>query len=274
MNVIFKKQLPRRDVPARRGRCARPAAARRHDAGARAGCVGASPTRMAILYFPNGVQVDTWDHQERRATSRRCRRSCRARWRRSTKYRNDIIVAERADGRTAAARMGDGPGDHGRAGASYLTGAHPEEDLRQGSAGRRVDGSVRGARHRRSQTRFASLELGCEEGIQGGNCDNGYSCAYSNSISWRTPSTPNPPEIRPRAVFERLFGSGESRARSGGARPPGEVPEERARFRPAETPSVWKAPLGASDRTQAGRIHVRGARHRNPHPEDGTAKAR
>ena len=60
-----------------------------------------------------------------------------------------------------------------------------------------------------NQTRYASLELGCEEGIQGGNCDNGYSCAYSNSISWRTPSTPNPPEIRPRAVFERLFGSGE-----------------------------------------------------------------
>jgi hypothetical protein len=60
-----------------------------------------------------------------------------------------------------------------------------------------------------NQTRYASLELGCEEGIQGGNCDNGYSCAYSNSISWRTPSTPNPPEIRPRAVFERLFGAGE-----------------------------------------------------------------
>src|SRR5262249_35015732 len=59
------------------------------------------------------------------------------------------------------------------------------------------------------ETKFASLELGCEEGIQGGNCDNGYSCAYSNSISWRGPATPNPPEVRPRAVFERLFGSGE-----------------------------------------------------------------
>src|SRR5947199_8997406 len=59
-------------------------------------------------------------------------------------------------------------------------------------------------------TRYASLELGTEEGIQGGNCDNGYSCAYSNSISWRTPNTPNPPEIRPRAVFERLFGSPET----------------------------------------------------------------
>jgi hypothetical protein len=48
--------------------------------------------------------------------------------------------------------------------------------------------------------------LGCEEGVQGGSCDNGYSCAYSNSISWRTPSSPMPAEIRPRAVFERLFG--------------------------------------------------------------------
>ncbi len=63
------------------------------------------------------------------------------------------------------------------------------------------------ARHLEGQTRFASLELGCEEGIQGGNCDNGYSCAYSNSLSWRTETTPNPPEIRPRAVFERMFGA-------------------------------------------------------------------
>src|SRR4029453_9483555 len=39
------------------------------------------------------------------------------------------------------------------------------------------------------------------------NCENGSACAYSNSISWRGPSTPNPPEIRPRAVFERLFGA-------------------------------------------------------------------
>ena len=63
------------------------------------------------------------------------------------------------------------------------------------------------ARKLEGATRFASIELGCEEGVQGGNCDNGYSCAYSNSISWRTPSAPNPPEIRPRAVFERLFGA-------------------------------------------------------------------
>jgi hypothetical protein len=65
------------------------------------------------------------------------------------------------------------------------------------------------ARALEGKTRFASLELGCEEGVQGGSCDNGYSCAYSNSISWRTPSSPNPAEIRPRAVFDRLFGQAE-----------------------------------------------------------------
>src|SRR5262249_43417563 len=42
-----------------------------------------------------------------------------------------------------------------------------------------------------------------------GNCDSGYSCAYTNSISWRSESTPMPPELNPRIVFERLFGTGD-----------------------------------------------------------------
>ena len=58
-----------------------------------------------------------------------------------------------------------------------------------------------------AETRFGSLELGCEDARTVGNCDSGYSCAYTNSISWRTPTTPMPPEINPRMVFERLFGS-------------------------------------------------------------------
>ena len=96
---------------------------------------------------------------------------------------------------------------------------------------------------------FASLELGCEEGIQGGNCDNGYSCAYSNSISWRTRPTPNPPEVRPRAVFERLFGSG------GIERDPAAVPA-RKRIEKSVLDSVLgdakrlQGILGATDRTK------------------------
>jgi len=71
--------------------------------------------------------------------------------------------------------LGDGPGDHGRAGAAYLTGVHPKKtygkDIHTGISADQI-AAVKLA----GKTRFASLELGCEEGLQGGNCDNGYSC--------------------------------------------------------------------------------------------------
>ena len=205
MNLIFKKQLPRRTFLRGMGSVvALPLLDAMVPAFVKA--AGSSPTRVAILYFPNGVQMDTWaiksDAQIAALPDVLPRTLAPL-----TKYRNDITVLSglTVDGGRA---HGDGPGDHGRAGASYLTGAHPKKtfgkDLQAGISFDQYAAGIIG-----NQTRFASLELGCEEGIQGGNCDNGYSCAYSNSISWRTPSTPNPPEIRPRAVFERLFGSGE-----------------------------------------------------------------
>ena len=99
----------------------------------------------------------------------------------------------------------DGAGDHARAGASYLTGVRPKKtagaDLKGGISADQV-----AARFLGSQTRLPSLELGCDDARTVGNCDSGYSCAYSNSVSWRTPSTPMPPEVNPRLVFERLFG--------------------------------------------------------------------
>jgi hypothetical protein len=102
--------------------------------------------------------------------------------------------------------LGDGPGDHARAAASFLTGVHPKKtagaDIQVGVSADQV-----AAAHAGGATRFASLELGCEDGRLVGNCDSGYSCAYSNSISWRTPSTPMPPEVNPRLAFERLFGT-------------------------------------------------------------------
>jgi hypothetical protein len=205
MNLILKKQLPRRTFLRGMGSVvALPLLDAMVPAFVKA--AGVSPTRLAILYFPNGVQMDTWaikTESQISALPEALPRTLAP----LAKYRNDITVLSglTVDGGRA---HGDGPGDHGRAGASYLTGAHPKKtfgkDLQAGVSMDQYAASVLG-----NQTRFASLELGCEEGIQGGNCDNGYSCAYSNSISWRTPSTPNPPEIRPRAVFERLFGAGE-----------------------------------------------------------------
>jgi len=63
-----------------------------------------------------------------------------------------------------------------------------------------------------SETRFPSLELGTDGGAQSGNCDSGYSCAYSSNISWRTPSQPNAKETSPRNLFIRLFGDPKARA--------------------------------------------------------------
>jgi hypothetical protein len=205
MNLILKKQLPRRTFLRGMGSVV---ALPMLDAmvPALGAAAVASPSRMAILYFPNGVQMDTWQIATEGTIASLPDVLPRTLEPLAT-YRSDITVLSGLTVNGGRA-LGDGPGDHGRAGASYLTGAHPKKtfgkDLQAGVSMDQFAASAVG-----KATRYGSLELGCEEGIQGGNCDNGYSCAYSNSISWRTPSTPNPPEIRPRAVFERLFGSGE-----------------------------------------------------------------
>lgn len=162
--------------------------------------------RTAFVYFPNGVQQDSWIPQTEGNTALLPEQISRV-LEPLIPYRNDILVLGGLTNDGGRAK-GDGPGDHGRAGAAYLTGVHPKKTFgKEIQAGVSIDQIV--AQAIGSNTRFPSLQLSCEDGIQGGNCDNGYSCAYSNSISWRTPSTPNPPEIRPRAVFERLFGDPE-----------------------------------------------------------------
>jgi hypothetical protein len=100
----------------------------------------------------------------------------------------------------------DGPGDHARSAAAFLTTAHPfKTEGRNIKIGVSVDQVA--ARAIGAKTALPSLELGCDRGNNTGNCDSGYSCAYSNNISWSSETTPMPKEIDPRAVFERLFGA-------------------------------------------------------------------
>jgi Protein of unknown function (DUF1552) len=105
--------------------------------------------------------------------------------------------------------LGDGAGDHARAGASWLTGIHPKKtegsDIHADISADQIAANEFG-----KKTQLASLEIGLEEPSLAGGCDSGYSCAYTNTISWRNPTMPNPMEINPRAVFERLFGDGET----------------------------------------------------------------
>src|SRR5262249_9429376 len=105
--------------------------------------------------------------------------------------------------------LGDGAGDHAREGATWLTGVHPKKTEGAGiRAGISADQIA--ARHLGKETQLASLELGLETPSLAGGCDSGYSCAYTNTVSWRTPTTPLPVEVSPRMVFERLFGDGDS----------------------------------------------------------------
>ena len=163
-----------------------------------------APCRMAFMYVPNGIMMDQWIPDQKTGVTA-LPAELPAVTSALAPYRNDILFIGGLT-QNGGRALGDGPGDHGRAGASYLTCVHPKKtngrDLRAGVS---VDQIA--AQRLQGKTRLASLELSCEEGVQGGSCDNGYSCAYSNSISWRTPSAPNPAEIRPRAVFERLFGA-------------------------------------------------------------------
>jgi hypothetical protein len=104
--------------------------------------------------------------------------------------------------------LGDGPGDHARATATFLTGVHP---YKTGGANFKLGISADqiAAKELGRSTQLSSLELGLEPQPLAGNCDSGYTCAYM-SMSWRSATSPLPAEINPRAVFERLFGDGES----------------------------------------------------------------
>jgi hypothetical protein len=113
------------------------------------------------------------------------------------------------DNRPALALQGEPAGGHGRIGAAFLTGVHakPTEgaDFRAGVS---IDQIA--AAHLARETELASLELGLESTELVGACDVGFSCAYVNTLCWRSPTTPLPMENNPRAVFERLFGDSAS----------------------------------------------------------------
>ena len=89
---------------------------------------------------------------------------------------------------------------------SYLTGIQVKKTTVDIQAGVSCDQIV--AKHLADKTRFPSLEVGLEDARQAGDCDSGYSCAYTNNLAWKSETQPLPPILDPRALFERLFGNG------------------------------------------------------------------
>ena len=119
-----------------------------------------------------------------------------------------VVVTNLAHKMAAPGGPGDNGGDHTRSPAVFLNGVHPKRtDGADIQAGVTIDQIA--AQKSGQQTPLPSLELATEDfsGLVG-SCDVGFSCAYMNTISWRTPTTPLPMEINPRVVFTRLFGDG------------------------------------------------------------------
>jgi hypothetical protein len=160
----------------------------------------ASPMRLAFTYVPNGVTLPDWTPGDT-GPGFTCSRILAP----LATYRDETLVLTGLAHKNAYA-LGDGPGDHARAAAAYLTGVHARK-----TAGADIQNGVSvdqiAAAHIGNDTRFRSIELGCDDSRSVGNCDSGYSCAYTNSVSWRSPTSPMPPESNPRFAFERLFGA-------------------------------------------------------------------
>ncbi len=165
-----------------------------------AGVAGKPPVRMAFLFSPNGVIPDAWTPKELGAHY-----TLSPSLEPLAGVRDEILVLS-GFSQKKGFDMGDGAGDHARSASTYLTGVHPFKTAGSNiRAGVSVD-QIAAARIGR-RTPLPSLELGIEPGATAGNCDSGYSCAYSSCISWKTPTTPMAKEINPKLVFERMFGT-------------------------------------------------------------------
>ena len=157
--------------------------------------------RVGFIYVPNGADMATWtpategaDFQFSPILSP------------LEPFRDQTLVLSGL-AHTQAMAFNDGAGDHSRATAAWLSGVHAKRtegpDVRVGVTADQIAAAELG-----KETQLASLELALENVDLVGNCDSGYSCAYMNTLSWRTPTTPLPVENNPRNVFRRMFGSG------------------------------------------------------------------
>jgi hypothetical protein len=163
------------------------------------GAAGKAPLRMGFFYVPNGVHMPHW------TPDGNCLCDLPEILKPLTPFVDDLLVCSGLAQDNAFAK-GDGPGDHARSLAAFLTGAHPKKtdgaNIRNGISVDQVAAQKVG-----HKTKLPSLELGLERGAQAGNCDSGYSCAYSSNISWASETMPMAKEINPRAAFDRLFAS-------------------------------------------------------------------
>jgi hypothetical protein len=165
----------------------------------------ASPQiRLGFCFIPHGAVMANWTPVGEGADFKLSRTLAPLQ-----PYRDQtVVISNLAHKMAAPGGPGDNGGDHTRSPAVFLNGVHPKRtDGPDIQAGVTID-QIAAARIGQ-ETPLPSLELATEDfsGLVG-SCDVGFSCAYMNTISWRTPTTPLPMEINPRVVFDHLFGDG------------------------------------------------------------------
>jgi len=160
-----------------------------------------SKSRLSCIYVPHGATMDKWtpDAEGKEFAFTEILTPLE-------KYRDRLTIVSNLAHPAAGGLGSDAGADHARSAAVFLSGAHPEKDsIRVGTTIDQLAAQKIG-----QDTPLPSLELSIEEVAL--SCGSGYACAYSNTISWKTPTTPLPMENNPQVVFEKLFGDGSTNA--------------------------------------------------------------
>jgi hypothetical protein len=160
---------------------------------ARRNAAAAPVIRFGVVYVPNGIMMQHW-MPEREGEGFELKSILKP----FEPFRDQLLVLSGLKGV-------ESEGPHARASTRFLTGVPSKRadgaDLQAAVSMDQLIARVQGA-----HTQLASLELAVDGRDFAGSCDDGFSCAYTNTIAWSGPSTPLPMENSPRVVFERLFG--------------------------------------------------------------------
>jgi hypothetical protein len=158
--------------------------------------------RFGVAYHPNGVIYDQWLPKGEGAAF-----ELSPILQPLEPFKDQLIVVTGLFSDPAEA-LGDGGGDHSRACGSYLTGVHVKKS--DSLVENAVSMDQIAAKAFANETQLSSLQMTADDNSLLGSCDLGYSCAYSSTISWLTPTLPLMAENNPRVLFERMFGASDS----------------------------------------------------------------
>ena len=199
MTFITKKHLPRRTFLRGAGvAIALPLLDSMVPAQTALGQTAANPrSRLGCIYVPHGATMDKWTPAQAGKGF-----EFTEILKPLEKYRDRLVVVSNLAHPQAAGVGSDAGADHARSAAVFLSGAHPEKESVH--VGTTIDQIV--AEKLGQDTPLPSMEVAIEE--NGLNCGAGYGCAYTNTISWKTPTLPLPMEHNPQVLFEKLFGEG------------------------------------------------------------------